>query len=185
MHQYTSKLLRASFCCASALALAACFAVPPSIMDSRSGVSLSAGESSHLHFFTHEADFDTGVELIAGGQYALTVVLLNHWTDSAIAVNESGERLNEKGFANSVMPYSWLGNFRRSNSHQWFELMLYQPRCAADSLRGVSDLQYYESSGSYQFVATCDGKLALFVNDNYLTYANNRGYAGITINRVN
>lgn len=165
--------------------LTACLAVPPSVMDSRAGVTLANGESRHLHFFTREADFDSGIILQTGSQYELDIVLLNHWLDSHIAVNENGERLDESGFANSEMPYAWLGHFRRSTSHQWFELMLYQPRCQADSLVGVSDLQRNDSSGSYQFVATCDGKLALFVNDNHLAYANNSGYAGITITRVN
>lgn len=165
-------------------ALAGCLAIPPGLMDDRPGQILAPGESSTVHFFTRIADVDSGVILEAEGHYELRINLINHWVDSYIAVNENDEPLDEMGFANSLMPYSLLGSLRRSTSHQWFELMLHQPRCTADSLRGVSDLQLNESSGSYQFVAACDGKLALFVNDNYLTYSNNSGYANIAISRV-
>jgi len=168
----------------SAAALTGCLAMPPSLMDERPGQTLAPGESRTVHFFTKIADADTGVILEAAGRYEIRINLLNHWIDRYIAVNENGASLDESGFANSQMPYAWLGSLRRSTSHQWFELMLYQPRCEAESLRGVSDLQHNESSGSYQFVAACDGKLALFVNDNHLTYANNSGYANIAISRV-
>lgn len=168
----------------SAGVLAACMATPPGLMDERPGQTLTPGQSRTMHFFTDNADLDTGVILEASGHYGIQINFISHWIDSYIAVNENDEPLDEMGFANSQMPYAWLGSLRRSTSHQWFELMLYQPRCAADSLRGVSDLQLNESSGSYQFVAACDGKLALFVNDNYLTYSNNSGYANIAISRV-
>lgn len=168
-----------------AVGLGSCMATPISLMDERPGHTLAVGDSSRIHFFTSAPDQDTGIILNAGGHYTMRVNLLSHWADSYITVNENGEPLDERGFANSEMPAAWLGKLRRSTSHQWFELMLYQPRCKSDSLRGVSDLQYNESSGSYSFVATCDGKLALFVNDNYLAYANNTGYANIAFARVN
>jgi len=176
--------MKALSCLLPAGALAGCLAIPPGLIDERPGQILIPGEASTVHFFTKIADVDTGVILEAAGRYELQVNLISHWIDSYIAVNENDEPLDERGFANSQMPYAWLGSLRRSTSHQWFELMLYQPRCEADSLRGVSDLQLNESSGSYQFVAACDGKLALFVNDNYLTYSNNSGYANIAISRV-
>ena len=160
-------------------------AVPISQIEQREGTTLEVGESGSLHFFTSVTDQDSGLILVAGGRYTLNVELISHWADSHIERNENGESIDERGFANSEMPASWLGRLRRSTSHQWFELMLYQPRCMTDSLRGVSDLQYNESSGSYSFVATCDGKLALFANDNHLTYANNRGYARIAVTREN
>ena len=162
-----------------------CMLAPSSMMDAQPGQLLAIGDSSVVHFFTSSADQDSGLVLEAGGQYTMSVNLLSNWTDSTIALNENDEPIDERGFANSEMPASWLGSLRRSQSHQWFELMLYQPRCATDSLRGVSDLQYNESSGSYTYVATCDGKLALFVNDNQMAYSNNRGYAKIAFARVN
>ena len=167
------------------LALGGCLATPTSLMDEREGETLATGDTESIHFFTSVADQDTGLVLVAGSRYRLDVKLLSHWADSYITRNENGDPIDEKGFANSEMPANWLGRLRRSTSHQWFELMLYQPRCKSDSLRGVSDLQQNESSGSYSFVATCDGKLALFVNDNHLAYANNSGYARIAIAREN
>ena len=83
------------------------------------------------------------------------------------------------------MPVQWLGWTRRSRSHNWFELMLMQPACRSGSLRGVSDLSIDEASGSYNFVATCDGNLTLFVNDSFGFYSNNAGYANIGLTRVN
>ena len=164
--------------------LAACTTAPVSLMDSRPGHSLARGESAQMHFFTNISDFDTGVELAAGARYGLHIRLLSNWTDASITENESGLDIDERGFANSQMPWPWLRHFRRSGQHRWFELMLYQPRCAGESLAGISDLEFDESSSSYYFVANCDGKLALFVNDSYVTYANNAGYANIALSRV-
>jgi|TARA_B110000196_G_scaffold317718_1_gene331437 hypothetical protein len=61
----------------------------------------------------------------------------------------------------------------------------FQPNCVSDSLRGVTDLNVDEASGSYNFVAACDGKLTLFVNDSYGFYGNNVGFANISLSRVN
>ena len=63
--------------------------------------------------------------------------------------------------------------------------MLMQPNCKSGSLQGVSDLTLDEASGSYNFVATCDGNLTLFVNDSHGFYSNNVGYASIVLTRVN
>ncbi len=64
--------------------------------------------------------------------------------------------------------------------------MLYQPRCAGGSQRGVRELDIDENSGSYNFVSKLrSGKLALFVNDSYVTCGNNLGYANIAMPRVN
>lgn len=167
------------------MGLASCTTAPISLMDSRPGMALSAGETARVRFFTNIADFDTGIVLTEGGRYALSIDLLSYWVDGSIEKNENGDDIDERGFANSEMTWSWLGHFRRSNDHRWFELMLYQPRCAGESLSGVSDLEFDESSSNYYFVANCDGKLALFVNDNYVAYANNLGYANIALSRVN
>jgi hypothetical protein len=59
---------------------------------------------------------------------------------------------------------SLLKHFRE---HNWFELMLLQAHCKRSSLVGISDLHLDEDSGSYNFVATCDGKHTLFVNDSH------------------
>ena len=147
--------------------------------------ALGVGESSNVHFFTSVANFDTELNLGAGNTYEMDIAILSHWIDSDIDENENGEPLNEFGFANSVMPLEAFGMTRRSRNHQWFELMMYQANCGRESLRGVSDLNYDEASGSYRFVATCDGNLRLFVNDSPGFYVNNAGYANIKLSRVN
>ena len=150
-----------------------------------SGQTLSAGEQATLHFFTRDAEFNTGLQLQAGASYQLHIKLLSHWIDGTIARNEHAARLDEKGFANSVMPAQWMGWLRRSRAHNWFELMLVQTKCESGSLMGVSDIAFDEASGSYNFVATCDGNLSLFVNDTHGFYSNNAGYASIAVSRVN
>lgn len=168
-----------------ALLMTGCAVPPFSLMDTRPGQTLTAGESATVHFFPAQANLDTGVVLEAGVQYALDIRLLNFWVDGDIEETASGDRIDELGFSNSQMPLEVLGLLRRANDHNWFELMLYQPRCAGESLRGVSELEQNDSNGSYSFVANCDGKLALFVNDSYLAYGNNLGYANISLSRVN
>jgi len=79
------------------------------------------------------------------------VQLLSNWIDGDIETNEQGEALHETGFANSQMPYEFLGMTRRSKTHNWFELMLMQPNCKSSSLRGVSELSINEANGSYDF----------------------------------
>ncbi len=153
--------------------------------DSESGRDLASGESATVHFFTNDPNLDTGVRLHAGTRYAVDVVILSNWIDSYIEENESGEAIDETGFANSVMPFEWLGFTRRSRQNRWFELMLYQPDCGRDSLRGVTELDVDETNGSYQFIASCDGKLSMFVNDSLGFYGNNAGYANINLSRVN
>ncbi len=146
---------------------------------------LSTGEQATLHFFTRDAEFNTGLHLQAGASYQLNIKLLSHWIDGTIARNEHAARLDEKGFANSVMPAQWMGWLRRSRTHNWFELMLVQPKCESGSLKGISDIAFDEASGSYNFVATCDGNLSLYVNDTHGFYSNNAGYASIAVSRVN
>lgn len=174
----------AALCCLGIL-MAACGMTPPLLMESSEGRILDPGQSAFLRFFTSVANTDTGIVLEEGASYSLSISLLSNWIDGPIEETENGTAITETGFANSQMPYSWLSSFRRSEDHNWFELMLFQPRCAEASLRGVSDLEFDESSSSYNFVATCDGKLALFVNDNYVAYGNNLGYANIALSRVN
>lgn len=165
--------------------LASACAVPPvSLMDLRSGQTLAAGESTTVHFFPAQPNLDTGVVLEAGRRYALDIRLLNYWVDGDIETTTAGEAIDEYGFDNQQMPFDFLGALRRSSSHNWFELMLYQPSCAGASLRGISDLDMNDSSGSYSFVANCDGKLALFVNDSHFAYGNNLGYANIALSRL-
>lgn len=149
------------------------------------GSALTVGESSNVHFFTNESNFDTGINLVEGVSYDLDITILSNWIDSYIVENEHEELLDEKGFDNSVMPFEWLGGTRRSKSHRWFELMLYQATCGRESLSGITDLNSGDASGSYRFVATCDGNLRLFVNDSPGFYGNNAGYANITLTRVN
>lgn len=166
--------------------LTAC-AVPPITLfsDTDGGQQLESGESSTLHFFTNISNFDTGVSLNSGETYMIDVAILGHWIDAYIEENENGHELDETGFANSVMPFQFLGMTRRSRNHRWFELMMYQPNCGRESLRGITDLNSDEESGSYRFVANCDGNLRLFVNDSPGFYNNNVGYANIKLSRVN
>ncbi|MCH8264327.1 MAG: hypothetical protein IIC10_02935 [Proteobacteria bacterium] len=42
-----------------------------------------------------------------------------------------------------------------------------------------------EAGGVYSFVAACDGKLTLFVNDSYGFYGSNADFANISLSRVN
>lgn len=167
-----------------ALLATACAVPPVSLMDMRSGQTLATGESATVHFFPAQANLDTGLVLAAGSRYTLDIKLLNYWVDGDIDTTAAGEPIDEYGFGNQQMPFDFLGALRRSNSHNWFELMLYQPRCAGESLRGISELEMNESSGSYSFVADCDGKLALFVNDSHFAYGNNLGYANIALSRL-
>jgi len=178
--------LRSALLLGLSLYLTAC-AVPIATFfdDSGGGRDLARGESATLHFFTNDPNLDTGVRLNAGTRYAVDVVILSNWTDSYIEENETGETLDETGFANSVMPFEWLGFTRRSRQNRWFELMLYQPDCGRESLRGVTELDVDETNGSYQFIASCDGKLSMFVNDSPGFYGNNAGYANINLSRVN
>ncbi len=152
--------------------------------DADPGQQLVSNERVALHFFTKEPNFDTGVNLQAGNDYRLGVTVLSLWVDSYIEENEHNEPLDERGFDNSVMPLEWLGVTRRSRQHNWFELMLYQPNCKRESLQGVSELEVDERGG-YRFVAACDGKLTLFVNDTHGFYGNNVGYANLSLSRVN
>ncbi|MCG8412644.1 MAG: hypothetical protein MI746_00360 [Pseudomonadales bacterium] len=155
------------------------------LFDNDDGTVLAAGESSTVHFFTSLPNFDTGVNLGAGNTYDLNIAILSQWNDAHIELDESGNKISERGFANSEMPFEALGVTRRSREHRWFELMLYQPNCGRESLRGVTELNSDEESGAYRFVATCDGNLRLFVNDSPGFYLNNLGYANITLSRVN
>ena len=83
------------------------------------------------------------------------------------------------------MPLAAMALLKRSRDHNWFELMLLQANYKGSSLRGISDLNFDEASGSYNFVATCDGKLSLSVNDSHGFYGNNSGFASISLSRVN
>lgn len=187
----TLRTLQDGLQTAAGLILAALLAgctYPPISFESENSPSqvLAPGESISLRFFTSVADFDSGIRLQEGTDYNLDIMTLSHWVDGDIEENEEGAELDERGFANSEMPFEFLGVARRSRQHRWFELMLYQPACAAESLRGVTDLDVTEEdNNSYNFVAACDGKLTLFVNDSYGFYLNNTGFAGIALSRVN
>ena len=148
-------------------------------------LELAAGDTRSVDFFTSSRNLDTGIMLFEGSRYSLDIVTLSHWIDGRFERNENGEPLDQRGYSNAMMPFAHLGTFRRAPEHRWFELMLYQPRCKGESLRGITELDTDESSGSYQFVAACDGKLTLFVNDSYGFYGNNAGYANIALSRHN
>lgn len=156
-----------------------------SLGDAQPSELLMSGESSVLQFFTNIPNFDTDVGLQASARYELKINLLSNWVDSTIEKNENNQSLDQYGFADSVMPFPGISLLKRSKEHNWFELMLLQANCKSSSLVGVSDLTFDEDSGSYNFVATCDGKLTLFVNDSYGFYGNNSGFASISLSRVN
>lgn len=143
------------------------------------------GETARAQFFTNIPNFDTEVGLLAGVQYELKINLLSNWVDSTIEKNENDHSLDQYGFADSLMTMPGASWLKRSREHNWFELMLLQTNCKRSSLVGISDLTFDEASGSYNFVATCDGKLTLFVNDSYGFYNNNSGFASISLSRVN
>lgn len=180
-------LLKSRFlpCALASLMLTGCNMRLMGVGGTSEPILLSQGESHSVDLFTSQKRVDTNIVLAQGRDYALDIVTLSHWIDGDIAVNEEGEPLDQRGFDNSQMPLSLLGIFRRSRQHRWFELMLYQPDCADASLRGVTDLEVDASSGSYLFVAQCDGELTLFVNDSYRTYLHNVGYANIALSRIN
>jgi hypothetical protein len=171
---------------AALLSLSAC-AMPVwmPLLPQTPGSPLAQGEAINLHFFTNEANFETGIALQSGRGYTLTLALLSNWIDSNIDTNEDEMPLNERGFADSQMPYEFVSRLKRSRQHRWFELMLYQADCKEESLRGVSDLSFDVESNTYNFVASCDGNLTLFVNDSPGFYGNNVGYANISLSRVN
>lgn len=171
---------------ASILLLAACQTPRLNIFRyGQPGTPLAVGDEVKIDFFTDEMNFNTGFALDAGAGYALGITILSAWIDRDIDTNEAGEELDERGFDNSLMPWDWAGYLRRSRDHNWFELMLHQPSCPRASLTGVSDLEFDGESGSYNFVASCDGNLALFVNDSVGFYGNNAGYANISLTRLN
>ena len=153
--------------------------------DADPGEILLLGKSTTLLFFTNVANFDSEVGLEASAQYKLTITRLSNWVDSSIETNEKNQDLDQYGFADSLMPLAAMALLKRSRDHNWFELMLLQANCKGSSLRGISDLNFDEANGSYNFVATCDGKLSLYVNDSHGFYGNNSGFASISLSRVN
>ncbi|GJM13694.1 MAG: hypothetical protein DHS20C12_20970 [Pseudohongiella sp.] len=179
------KKLKSALAILSAAAVAACsFPGWMSLGDSEPGEILMPGETATLQFFTNIPNFDTQVGLQENGQYALKINLLSNWVDSTIDKNENNQALDQFGFADSMMPMPGASMLKRSREHNWFELMLLQANCKRSSLVGISDLTFDEASGSYNFVATCDGKLTLFVNDSHGFYGNNSGFASISLSRV-
>ena len=156
-----------------------------SIGDEQPGNVLMPGETAALQFFTTIPNFDTEVGLQANVQYEFKTNLLSNWVDSNIDKNEKRQSLDQYGFANSVMPLPAVSLLKRSREHNWFELMLLQANCKHSTLVWISDLTFDEASGNYNFVATCDGKLTLFVNDSYGFHSNNSSFASISLSRVN
>lgn len=177
------KIALALFVCT---ALTAC-AVPGwmSRGDAEPAEVLASGDKATVKFFTNEPNFDTELGLRANVQYRLKINQLSNWMDSTIEKNENDRDLDQYGFADSMMPLKAAALLKRSRDHNWFELMLTQANCKRSSLQGISDLNFDEASGSYNFVATCDGKLTLFVNDSYGFYGNNSGFASISLSRMN
>ncbi len=184
MSTKTSITLKCIALAFGAVAISSC-SIPgiPLLSSNASGATLATGESANTHFFTSEMNHDSGIALEAGGRYAVNITILSNWIDSDIATNEADQPLDETGFANSLMPWDWVGLTRRSKQHNWFELMLKQPGCGGAV--GVSDLEFDESAGHYNFTADCSGQLQLFVNDTIGFYGNNVGYANIQVSRLN
>jgi len=171
--------------CSAGILLTACQNPVASVFGTGApGAPLAVGEEVKIDFFTNAMKLDTGVELEAGSAYALRIATLSNWIDLDIEANEAGGKLDERGFGNSLMRWEWMGYLRRSREHNWFELMLHQPACPRASLVGVSELAFDAASGEYRFTATCDGKLALFVNDSVGRYGDNAGYANISLSRL-
>ena len=180
------RILNVALVTLTAISLSAC--TVPGWMprgDADPGEILLLGKSTTLLFFTNVANFDSEVGLEASAQYKLTIKRLSNWVDSSIETNEKIQDLDQYGFAGSLIPLATMALLKRSRDHNWFELMLLQANCKGSSLRGISDLNFDEASGSYNFVATCDGKLSLYVNDSHGFYGNNSGFASISLSRVN
>ena len=72
------------------------------------GTPLNGGEHRNFHFFTKDPNYDTGINLQSGANYSLDITILSYWIDSYIEKNEDQESLDERGFANSVMPLSLI-----------------------------------------------------------------------------
>ena len=183
--QLSKGLYGTAFLLAVGLSVTACSIPVVTLFMDDNGSPLAPGESGTVHFFTSDANFNTGISLGTGSSYDLQVGILSNWTDANVEFNEFGERIDETGLARVNMPVKAFDFTRRSSNHRWFELMLYQPSCGHESLRGVTDLDQDPDSRSYRFVAVCDGNLHLFVNDSPGFYMNNIGYASIHLSRVN
>lgn len=148
------------------------------------GRFLPVGQDVSFYHFPRETSNDTRILVEAGGRYALDIVDLKDWADNSIWKNEAGELLDERGFSNSLMPFSWMGHTRRSREHRWFELLLYQSECRRESLKGASDMER-DASGRYIFEPVCDGRLVFFVNDARGFYGNNHGSTRLVLSRIN
>ncbi|MFM1895495.1 MAG: hypothetical protein RLZZ385_569 [Pseudomonadota bacterium] len=155
----------------------------PYLYEGDPGVELQPGESATLRFFTSDSRADSGVAMLAGVDYDIGISLLSNWIDGSIDTNERGESLGVDGFADSLMPREFYGMLKRSRSHRWFELMVYQDNCPGESLKGFTELDYDAEQGTWLYRATCTGKASLHVNDAFGFYGNNAGYANITITR--
>lgn len=156
-----------------------------SIGDAQLGNVLMPSETAALQFFTTIPNFDTEVGLQANVQYEFKKNLLSNWVDGNIDKNEKRQSLDQYGSANSVMPLPAVSLLKRSREHNWFELMLLQANCKHSTLVWISDLTFDEACSNYNFVATCDGILTLFVNDSYGFHSNNSSFASISLSRVN
>jgi len=180
------KILNVALVTLTAISLSACTVLGwMPLGDADPAEILLPGKSTTLLFFTNVANLDSEVGLQASAQYELTITRLSNWMDGSIETNEKNQDLDQYGFADSLMPIAAMALLKRSRDHNWFELMLLQANCKGSSLRGISDLHFDEASGSYNFVATCDGKLSLSVNDSHGFYGNNSGFASISLSRVN
>lgn len=155
----------------------------PYIYAGEPGVELQPGESASFKFFTNDSRADTGIALQSGVDYAIDIKLLSNWSDGNISSNEDGEPLDARGFADSLMPREFYNHLKRSGSHRWFELMLYQDNCPSESLRGYNEMEKDPETGQLNYRAVCSGKMSMHVNDTWGFYGNNTGYANITITR--
>ncbi len=149
-----------------------------------SGQALAPGQAASFRLFTTDSSTHSGATLAGGARYSLRFSKISNWIDGPIINDENGEPLGPFGFADSLMPVESLALLKRSRSHRWFELMLYQDGCRSESLVGISDLAYDAATDSYLYEAPCNGDLKLFVNDSQGAYVNNIGYAHIVITRA-
>ncbi|MBA3612867.1 MAG: DUF2235 domain-containing protein [Nitrospirales bacterium] len=141
-----------------------------------------------IHFQTNAVCQATGMELIKGKQYRLTMTITNEWKDKGIPADTMGVNNTQGALA------LYLGlPFRRHWSEPWFRPMARIGETGSDIYPLVP--QGREPPGQsamkliYEFTARRKGELFLYVNDAVLTvpkdwqvfYSNNHGTADVEI----
>ena len=147
---------------------------------------------ARLPFDTRDPCFRTGVKLIEGFHYLITVQILGDWSDGDIKTNKPMEL---EGFRTSdVQGWKRAGvslafPFRRT-LHRLFHLILRIGRFGYDE----HPLNPKKDGGSYvaELTASKTGELFLYVNDIVLPisgywshfYRAHKGEAGVVIKRI-